>query len=216
MAKAAAVNADFRSGCFSVATEWPAMSTNKPDVERIQHAMATSLHNHWVLFLVEGVILVALGLAAIAVPRITTLTVEILFGWLFIISGVVGLITTLWVRQATGFWWSLISAVVGVAAGVIFLVRPLGGILSLSVVLIVFFAIESIASIMLALGQRRRSEQWGWMLMSGIVDLALFILATIVIAGSAGTAAWLLGLMVGISLTFGGCALVAMAFRARE
>ena len=57
------------------------MSMNKPDIEQNQDAAATSLHEHWVLFLVEGFILVILGLAAIAIPSIATLAVEI-SGWL--------------------------------------------------------------------------------------------------------------------------------------
>ena len=78
------------------------MSMNKPDIEQIQRAVATSLHEHWVLFLVEGIILIILGLAAVVIPPIATLAVEILYGWLFLISGIVGLITTFRMRQAPG------------------------------------------------------------------------------------------------------------------
>src|ERR1700732_3805756 len=85
------------------------MSMNQPDIEQIQRAVATSLHEHWVLFLVEGIILIILGLAAVAIPPIATLAVEILYGWLFLISGIVGLITTFRMRQAPGFGWSLVS-----------------------------------------------------------------------------------------------------------
>jgi hypothetical protein len=87
------------------------MSMNKPDIEQIQRAVATSLHEHWVLFLVEGIILIILGLAAVVIPPIATLAVEILYGWLFLISGIVGLITTFRMRQAPGFWWSLVSVI---------------------------------------------------------------------------------------------------------
>src|SRR5271169_5668188 len=69
----------------------PAMSMNKPVIEQFRRAVATSLHEHWVLFLIEGIILVILGLAAIVIPPIATLAIEILFGWLFLISGIVGL-----------------------------------------------------------------------------------------------------------------------------
>jgi uncharacterized membrane protein HdeD (DUF308 family) len=190
------------------------MSTNRPDVEQIQRAVATSLHEHWVLFLVEGIILVILGLAAILIPPIATLAVEILFGWLFLISGIVGLITTLRMRQAPGFWWSLVSAVLGMAAGIVLLLWPLSGALSLTLVLIVFFVIEGVASIMFALDHKRElSGRWGWMLASGIIDL---ILAAIIVAGLPGTAAWAIGLLVGINMVFGGSALIAMALHARE
>jgi uncharacterized membrane protein HdeD (DUF308 family) len=50
------------------------------------------------------------------------------------------------------------------------------------------------------------------MLLSGIVDL---ILAGLILAGLPGTAAWAIGLIVGINLLFGGVALTAMALQAR-
>jgi uncharacterized membrane protein HdeD (DUF308 family) len=167
-----------------------------------------------VLFLVEGVVLVVLGLLAIVLPPIATLAVEILFGWLFLISGIVGLITTFWMRQAPGFWWALLSAVLGIAAGIVLLAWPLSGVLSLTLVLIVFFTIEGVASIMYALEHKRElSGRWGWMLASGVVDL---IVAAIIFMGLPGSAAWAIGLLVGINLVFGGSALIAMALHARD
>ena len=187
---------------------------NDPDVQQFQRAVATSLHEHWVLFLVEGIILVILGLAAIIVPPIATLAVEILFGWLFLISGIAGLITTFMMRRAPGFGWSLVSAILGIAVGIVLLAWPLSGVLTLTLVLIVFFTIEGIASIMFALEHKRElSGRWGWMLASGIIDL---ILAAIILAGLPGTAAWSLGLLVGINMVFGGTALIGMALHARD
>jgi len=85
---------------------------------------------------------------------------------------------------------------------------------SLTLVLIAFFVIESVASIMFALDHKRElSGRWGWMLASGIIDL---ILAAIILAGLPGTAAWAIGLLVGINMVFGGSALIAMALHARE
>ena len=176
--------------------------------------MVSSLNEHWRLFLVEGIILVILGLAAIIIPPIATLAVELLFGWLFLISGVMGLIATFWARQAPGFWWSLISAVLGIGAGLVLLVSPGSGALSLTLILIVFFVIEGVVSVMYALDHRQQlSGSWGWMLMSGIIDL---ILAAMVFAGLPGSAAWAIGLLVGINMIFGGSALVAMALAARK
>ena len=90
--------------------------------------VAQSIRDHWVLFLVEGIVLVVLGVLAIVVPPIATLAVTILIGWLFLISGIVGLVTTFMARHAPGFWWSLLSAVLAIAAGVVLLVWPLSGV----------------------------------------------------------------------------------------
>jgi uncharacterized membrane protein HdeD (DUF308 family) len=189
------------------------MSMKGPEREQIQSAVATSLQKHWALFLIEGIILMILGLAAVIIPPLATLAAELLFGWLFLVSGVAGLITTLWMRPV-GLWWSLLSAIIGIAAGVVLLLWPLSGILSLTFVLIAFFVLEGVASIMFALEHKRElSGRWGWMLASGIVDLCL---AAIIFSGLPGSAAWALGLLIGINMIFGGSALVAMALHARQ
>jgi len=190
------------------------VSTNPGDINEMQRAITQSVREHWVMFLVEGIILLILGALAIIVPVLATIAVAIFIGWLFLISGVVGLITTFWARHAPGFWWSLVSAVLGIAAGVVLLAWPISGAVSLTFLLIVFFIIEGVASIMYGLEHKRElSGRWGWMLTSGVIDL---ILAAIILAGLPGTAAWALGLLVGINMLFGGGAMIGMALHARS
>ncbi len=189
------------------------MMTNEPDVERIQAVVTKSLHEHWGLFLGEGIVLMILGLAAIVLPPLATLAVETLIGWLLLLSGVVGLISTYRMRHAPGLWWSAFSAIVGIGAGCVLLRWPLSGAFSLTFVLTVFLSLEGIASIMLALHHRHGfSARWGFMLVSGLIDL---ILAGIIFLGLPGTALWAIGLLVGINLVFGGTALIGMALHAR-
>jgi uncharacterized membrane protein HdeD (DUF308 family) len=190
------------------------MSTNNADLDRLQSAVANSLHLHWRLFLTEGIILFVLGVLAIVVPPVATIAVAVLIGWLLLLSGVVGLIATLRARGAPGFGWSLVSAILGIAAGIVLLGWPLSGALSLTMILTVFLVLEGVVSILYALEHKREiSGRWGAMLFSGIVDL---LLAGIIFAGLPGTAAWAIGLLVGINLVFGGSALIAMAFHARN
>ena len=190
------------------------MSINRPDTAGIQRRVAAALHEHWKLYLAEGIILLALGFIAIVVPPLATLAVTILLGWLFLISGVVGLVTTFWMRRAPGMLWSLVSAILGIAVGAMLLTSPLSGALSLTLVLIAFFVVEGVVSIMFALDHKREmSGQWGWMLMSGIVDL---VLSGMILAGLPSTAVWAIGLLVGINMMFGGSALIAMAMHARK
>jgi uncharacterized membrane protein HdeD (DUF308 family) len=190
------------------------MSTNNADLDQLQSAVANSLHIHWRLFLTEGIVLLVLGVIAIVVPPIATIAVEILIGWLLLVSGVVGLIATLRARSAPGFAWSLVSAILGIAAGIVLLGWPLSGALSLTMILTVFLVLEGVVSILYALEHKREiSGRWGAMLFSGIVDV---VLAGIIFAGLPGTAAWAIGLLVGINLVFGGSALIAMALHARN
>ena len=186
--------------------------TMNPDVRQVR-AVVQSIHDHWKMFLIEGILLVVLGALAIVLPQIATLAVAILIGWLFLISGIMGLIATFWMREAPGFWWSLLSAVLGIAAGLVLLAWPVSGVVSLTLVAIVFFIVEGIASIMYALDHRAQlTGRWSWMLISGIIDL---ILAAMIFAGLPATAAWAIGLLVGINMLFGGASLIAMALHAR-
>jgi uncharacterized membrane protein HdeD (DUF308 family) len=190
------------------------MSTTKADLDRLQASVANSLHAHWRFFLIEGIVLLILGLLAIVVPVVATIAIAVLIGWLLLVSGVVGLIATFRTRGAPGFWWSLLSAIVGIVAGIVLLRWPLSGAFSLTVILTVFLVLEGVVSILYALEHRRElSGRWGLMLFSGIVDL---FLAWMIFAGLPGTAAWAIGLLIGINLVFGGSALIAMALHARK
>ena len=185
--------------------------TSSDDLRR---DVASAIHAHWGLFLFEGIVLVLLGFAAIVVPVVATLAFTLVIGWLFLISGGVGLVTTFWMRNAPGFWWALLSAAIALAAGVILILWPINGVLSLTLVLIAFFAVEGIATLMYAFEHKAQlSGRWVWMLASGVVDL---ILAGIIFAGLPGTAAWALGLLVGINMLFGGTAMIGMALAARN
>ena len=177
-------------------------------------AVARSMHEHWLLFVVEGAVLLILGALAIVVPPLATLGVTIFLGWVLLISGAIGLAMTFMARGAPGFAWSLVSALLGIAVGLMLLVWPLGGALSLTLVLTAFFIVEGVASIMYAFEHKRElTGRWGFMLLSGVVDL---VLAAIIIAGLPGTALWALGVLVGINMLFGGASLVGLGLAARN
>ena len=188
--------------------------SNQPNLGSVQRAIAHSLHELWKLYLIEGVVLAVLGAVAIVVPPLATLAVTILLGWLFLLSGIVGFVTTLWMRHIPGFRWSLVSAALGIVVGIMLLARPLTGAFSLTVLLIAFFIIEGVPSIMFAFEHKRElSGPWGKMLVSGVVDL---VLALFIFAGLPSMAAWAIGLLVGINMVFGGAAPIAMALHARS
>jgi uncharacterized membrane protein HdeD (DUF308 family) len=189
------------------------MSASSPEV-RAASELAAAIRRHSGLFLAEGIVLVILGILAVLAPAIASVAATVFFGWILLISGVAGLITTLRGRQLPGFWWSLLSALVGIAAGALLLGWPLQGTVSLTAVLIAFLFIEGIVTILYALEHRSAlSGRWGWVLASGIIDVGLGVL---LLAGLPGTALWALGLLVGINMLFGGWALIVMALHARS
>jgi len=191
------------------------MSPSQPSASsQISSAIAKSMHNHWRVYLAEGIILILLGMAAIAVPIIAGLAATVFLGWVFVMAGVLGLVATFRAREAPGFGWALLSAILALIAGGILLWNPLRGLVTLTYVLIFFFIVDGILIIILSIAHRRElSGKWEWMLINGIIDL---FLAGIIISGLPGTLAWALGLLVGIDLVFGGATLIAMALAARQ
>ncbi|HVX77659.1 MAG TPA: HdeD family acid-resistance protein [Bradyrhizobium sp.] len=182
------------------------------DINNLQSNVKAAVREHWKAFLIEGILLVILGLAAMIVPQIASLAVTIFLGWLFLISGIAGLMLTFWARQLPGFWWSLISAVLAIAAGFILLTQPIQGTLTLTIVVGAYFLAEGVATIMYALEHRRElSQRWSWLLVAGLMDI---IIAGIIIAGLPGSALWAVGLLVGINLLFGGATLIGVALAA--
>ena len=189
------------------------MSMTTPELGGLRSAISTSVRDYWGVFLFEGVVLLLLGILAVLVPVIATLTVTFAFGWIFLISGLIGLVTTLHARRAPGFWWSLLSAVLGVIVGVLLLVWPITGAISLTLLLAAFFTAEGILSIMYAFEHKREmSGRWGWLLVNGVVDLGL---AEIILIAFQTSASWVLGLLIGIDMVLGGTALIVIALEAR-
>src|SRR5580698_5919793 len=184
------------------------------DITALQAKMSAAVRAHWKAFLIEGILLAILGLAAMIVPPLASLAVTIFLGWMFLISGIGGLIVTFWARQMPGFWWSLISAALAVTAGIVLLARPVQGVLTLTIVVGAYFLAEGVTSIMYALEHRRElSERWSWMLFAGLLDI---LIAFMIIAGLPGSAEWAVGLLVGINLLFGGASLIGMALAAHK
>ena len=196
------------------------------DVNRLPDTVTRSVHDYWMVFLFEGVVLVALGLLAIVIPSIASSAATPFLGWLFIASGVIGLVTTFWARHIPGFWWSLVSALLGILVGTVLIAHrshdlygglmgwPLEAVGPLRMVLVLFFLIEGGASIMFAFEHRRQfSGRWAWMLASGVLDIGL---ASIIIFDLPGTSAWTMGLLIGINMIVGGASLIAMGLHARS
>ncbi|MCA1453865.1 DUF308 domain-containing protein [Bradyrhizobium sp. BRP22] len=186
-----------------------------PDnLDKLQSEVNAAVKAHWKAFLFEGILLAVLGLAAMIVPTFASLAVTIFLGWLFLISGIGGLIVTYWAREMPGFWWSLISAALAVLAGLLLLARPMQGVLTLTIVVGAYFVAEGVATIMYALEHRRElTGRWSWLLIAGLMDI---LIAFIIIAGLPGSAEWALGLLVGLNLLFGGATLIGIALAAHS
>ncbi len=157
---------------------------------------------------IEGVLLVLLGLAALVMPLMAGLAASLVFAWILVLSGMVGLISAFAGRAHAHLGWSLASAAIALAVGVVLLVYPLAGAVGLTVIVGAYLFMDGVALVGLGLDHRRRGmTHWGWHLGSGVVDL---LLAAIILFMSAIGSAVLIGVVVGLSLVTAGVSLLIL------
>jgi uncharacterized membrane protein HdeD (DUF308 family) len=182
------------------------------DLEAVRRRALVVIQAHWKLFLFQGILMLFLGMLAVALPNIFTLEIELLVGWLFIVGGFFRAAAIFSKRHMPGFWWSLLSAVLAVVLGALLIARPLQGVITLTIVMTALFVIEGVAAVFVALEYRRYLRNWSWTLFSGLVNLGL---AFLIWQGWPSTAAWVIGLYVGVNMIFLGVPLIMTAIAAR-
>ena len=188
------------------------MTTAAPHAGEQGYGVGEAIRRHWVLFLIQGVIMIVLGVLAIGEPMVASFAVALFAGWLFLFSGVVGLAGVFTARRVPGFWWNLITALLGIVIGIYLIWRPLAGVLTLTLAVAIYFGAQGICQIITAIAQRGMLRSWGWVVFGGIVNI---VLAVLIISGWPGTAEWTLGLLFGINLLMWGVSLVMTALACR-
>jgi uncharacterized membrane protein HdeD (DUF308 family) len=162
----------------------------------------------------EGVLLSLLGLAAIAFPIVASIATAVLFGWILIASGVVGLVGTIKSKPHLHFGWSLVSSVLTIVAGLVVAFYPLSGVITLVVVVAAWLALDGVSALMIGLDLKRTGGRaWGWSIASAAVDWILA--ACLLLLGPIGGAV-AVGIIVGIDLALGGASLVMLGFAGRS
>jgi len=187
----------------------------KPDaieIKQMQQNMQHYFQTHWKSFLAEGIFLIILGLIAILVPHFFTVAIVVSLGWILLFGGTFLIARALLFFRMPGFSLWLFMGILQLVIGYLFLAQPLEGILTLTLLMTLFFLLEGIAKISFALMMRPLAH-WGFVLFSGLTAL---ILAVVVWMGWPGTAEWLLGLLFGINMFFGGWSLVNISLRYKD
>jgi uncharacterized membrane protein HdeD (DUF308 family) len=190
------------------------MASETTTVGDMQQSIREVVRTYSGAFLAQGILMTLLGVAAVVWPQVSSLAVDVYVGWVLLLSGIIGLAMMFLAPNAAGFLWSLLTGALALFAGVLLLWHPVQGVVSLTMVLIAFFVVEGLFQIAVAFAYRSAlPESWAWMLLSGIADL---ILAGLIIAGWPSSAAWALGLIVGINLITSGVALAIAAVASRR
>lgn len=165
----------------------------------------TAKHGNALRF--EGILVLILGVLAILLPTVATLGIGLLMGIVLIVAGILKLLRAVKLRGLPGSGLSLGGALLMTAAGVALMVYPWESVAVLTLILVVLFLLEGIDEIVYAL-QCRELRVWGWILASGIASL---VIALLLLLHWPSSAAWAIGLLVGINLIFTGAWLLAMS-----
>jgi uncharacterized membrane protein HdeD (DUF308 family) len=184
----------------------PAFS--EPTFEETRQEIA----RHWGWFLTLGILLVLIGMAAIAFPFLSTIAAKIAIGWLFLVAGVVDVFHAFYVKRWAGFFWNLLIGLLYILAGGWLAFFPLTGILTLTVVIAALFIVEGVMEFIMGF-RMRPHEGWGWVVLSGLVAVAAGLLIALSLPASA---VWALGLLAGINLLFSGWSFIYLALSGKR
>jgi uncharacterized membrane protein HdeD (DUF308 family) len=180
--------------------------------EIFREAMRETVRRYSTWYLVEGLLLIVAGVLAILFPFVSSVAIVVLMGWLLIASGVIQAISLIGARHVPHFWLQLISVILAILIGVLFLRDPAQGLLTITLLLIIFFMMEGISKVVFSL-TIRPFPNWGWVLASGMIGI---VLSLILWAGLPVTAIWLIGLLLGIQLISAGSAIAYLAWMIRK
>ena len=172
-----------------------------------------ALAKSWKMLMTAGIISIVLGAIAIIVPPLASVTITLLVGILLLV-GAVAYVAEAISRGTTGHRiWSAIVAIIYVVAGVWLIVNPVSGTITLTWVLAIFFLVIGVFRILAGLQARGQVPNAGWTIVNGVLAV---LIAVLVMANLPSSAAWAIGLLVGIQLLFDGIMMVVAAQQGKK
>jgi uncharacterized membrane protein HdeD (DUF308 family) len=178
----------------------------------LSDALKNSQKQGLTVAVITGVILILLGIAAIAFPLSATLVAETWVAIILVMAGVTKLVYAFQTREEGGFLWKLLLSLLYIGTGLVLWLYPLEGLLTLTLVLGIFLFTEGIFEIILAF-QLRPMPNWLWVLSNGIITV---ILGGMISLEWPLNAPWVIGMLLGISILFTGISRIMLAVVARS
>ncbi len=148
-----------------------------------------------------AILMILLGFIAITFPFFATVATTLTFGWIFIFAGIAQIAYAFQSRGAGQVFWKLILGFLYFLAGIFVVVNPVEGAFAFTLVLGITIFVQGIIQVLFAFQMRRISQNWGWILVSGIIGIVFGIFVWSI---SPLSAAWLIGVLIGTNLLFDG------------
>lgn len=159
-----------------------------------------------------GVLLIILGMAAVASPFFAAVAVNAAVAWLIMLAGVVHIMLAFHAHGAGSLIWKLLVGLAYVGFGLYLIVHPVLGVASLTLVLASLFLVEGVLDVVLFFRMRPLRGS-GWVLLDGIITLALGLMIYMQWPSSS---AWAIGTLVGVSLIISGLTRVMLSLAVRK
>src|SRR5215475_3945787 len=170
----------------------------------LRHELS-ALRGNWSWFVLVGVVLLVLGTVALGAVMIASLAAAVAIGVLLLLGGAAEVVGAFWCRCWSGFFLELLSGVLSIVVGLLFLRAPGGALAALTLLVACFLMVGGIFKVVAAMAYRFAA--WGWSLAGGIIDV---ILGVLIWQGWPASSLWVIGLFVGINLIFRGFNWIAL------
>lgn len=159
-----------------------------------------------------GLILVVAGIIGLLYVGLATVTTMILFAWLLLIGGVVGLFQAIQSRkESSAFWLTVAVAALNIAAGVVLLRRP--DVAAAALTLFVAFLLLTAGLFRVVGGIASMSARMTWTIVVGVIDLGLGLL---VLAEWPSSSRYVIGTFISLALLFDGLSMMSLGIAGRR
>jgi uncharacterized membrane protein HdeD (DUF308 family) len=183
----------------------------QPGPPDVLSAERQSLRKLWLLMLVLGVALIAVGLVAMSATWIAALATVVVLGVVFLTGGVVAIVNAFWARRWRGFWVNLLAGILYLVVGFLMVQRPEKGAEFFTLMIAAALFIGGLFRIAIAAAERYHG--WLWGLLNGVISV---VLGVMIWREWPESAFWAIGLFVGIDMLFAGWAWVMTALSVRD
>jgi uncharacterized membrane protein HdeD (DUF308 family) len=156
-----------------------------------------------------GILLIIAGLLAIAVPFFAGVAASVYFGCVVLFAGVAHLVYAWSQRRVGAILWQILIGIVYMAAAFCMLALPVAGVVTLTLVLAFYIAIEGVFELVV-FSLLRRLPGSAWFLVDGVVSL---LVASLILFHWPSSSLWAVGTLVGVSMLFSGIARVTLPVR---
>jgi uncharacterized membrane protein HdeD (DUF308 family) len=187
------------------------MSTDYTDAQERRHT-AEIFRDNWLWLVLLGTVLVLAGAAAILIPAVSDIPASKILGSVLVVSGIIQIMQAAKMLNWIGFIWHMLLGILATVGGALIYMDPFAGVLALTLLIAVIFAVHGLTQIVFAFRVRAQSG-WHWFLVSGCIALVVAVLLVMKLPYSHSFTP---ATIAGISLAFAGAAYVAMALASRR